>query len=94
MSVEVRDNPDELRYELLVDGDLAGEIRYTRDGDTRTLVHTEVDPAYEGRGLATELVRETLADIRARGLRLVVICPFVADYIRRHPDVSGTPGPR
>jgi uncharacterized protein len=84
--VAVRDNPDELRYELLVDGDVAGEIRYRRSPDRIVLVHTEVSPALEGQGLASRLVADALEDIRARGMRVVPICPFVRAYIQRHPE--------
>ena len=84
----VRDNPQELRYELLVDDRVVGEIRYRFTGDAIALVHTEVDPALEGQGLASRLVAEALDDIRARGLHVVVICPFVRAYIRRHPEYA------
>jgi len=84
--VVVSDNPAELRYELHVDGELVGEIRYLRRHDAIVLVHTEVDPDREGEGLATELVRGALDDIRTRGLRVVPYCPFVAAYILRHPE--------
>ena len=84
--VVVSDNPAELRYELHVDGELVGEIRYRRRHDAIVLVHTEVDPGREGEGLATELVHGALDDIRTRGLRVVPYCPFVAAYIRRHPE--------
>ena len=84
--VVVRDNPDESRYELLLDGDVAGEIRYRRRPDAIALVHTEVSASLEGRGLGAELVRAALDDLRARGLQIVPICPFVRSYIRRHPE--------
>ena len=54
--VRVSDNPSELRYELFVDGELAGLIRYRRLPDALALVHTEVEPRFEGRGLAARLV--------------------------------------
>jgi predicted GNAT family acetyltransferase len=85
-NVTVSDNPAELRYELRIDGELVGEILYRRRGSTIVLVHTEVDPALEGQGLAATLVRDALDDIRARGERVVPHCPFVASYIRRHPE--------
>lgn len=84
--VAVRDNPEELRYEVVVDGEVAGEIRYRRSPDRIVLVHTEVSPALEGQGLAGRLVAGALDDIGARGLRVVPICPFVLAYIRRHPE--------
>jgi predicted GNAT family acetyltransferase len=82
----VRDNPEELRYELVVDGDVVGEILYRRSPGRIALIHTEVSPALEGQGLASRLVAAALDDIRARGSHVVPICPFVRAYIRRHPE--------
>jgi predicted GNAT family acetyltransferase len=84
--ITVRDNPDELRYELLVDGTLAGEILYRLRSDAVVLVHTEIAPQFEGQGLGSKLVAGALADIRARGLRPVAVCPFVRAYLQRHPE--------
>jgi uncharacterized protein len=84
--ITVRDNPDELRYELLVDGTLAGEILYRLRSDTVVLVHTEIAPQFEGQGLGSKLVAGALADIRARGLRPVAVCPFVRAYLQAHPE--------
>jgi predicted GNAT family acetyltransferase len=82
----VADNPPELRYEIWVDGQLAGEIRYTLDGEVVTMVHTEIDPAREGAGLGQALVAGALDDVRGQGRRVRPICPFVAKYIARHPE--------
>jgi len=84
--VHVIDNPAELRYELTEDGERIGELRYRLEPGVVVLVHTEVDPAHEGRGLGTVLIRGALDDIRARGLELTPLCPFVRAYIARHPE--------
>jgi uncharacterized protein len=85
--IVVQDNSEELRYELLADGTVVGAILYRRSPpDTVALVHTEVSPSLEGRGLGARLVAGTLDDVRARGLHVVPICPFVRAYIRRHPE--------
>jgi predicted GNAT family acetyltransferase len=81
----VRDNPDLGRYELVVDGELAGELLYRRRSDAVVLVHTEVSPGFEGRGVGSELVAGALEDIRARGLRPIAVCPFARAYMERHP---------
>jgi uncharacterized protein len=82
----VRDNPSELRYELWLGDRRIGEIRYRVEGDAIALVHTEIDPAYEGQGYATRLVEGTLRDLRERGKGVIPICPVVIAYIRRHPE--------
>ena len=87
MEPRVIDDPEELRYELWLGTQLAGEIRYTREEDgTVVLVHTEVDPAHKGEGLGNVLVQGALDDLRERGLVYRVVCPFVAAYLRRHPQ--------
>ena len=84
--IRVVDNPEELRYELRVGDARAGFLAYRREPGVLVLVHTDVDPAFEGRGLGARLVAGVLADLRSRGLRLVPLCPFVAAYLRRHPE--------
>jgi predicted GNAT family acetyltransferase len=86
--VVVRNNLEELRYELVVDGDVVGEILYRRKAGAVALVHTEVAPSLEGQGLAGRLVSGALEDIRERGLHVIPICPFVRAYIRHHPEYS------
>jgi hypothetical protein len=86
--IVVQDNPVEHRYELLVDGSLLGELLYRLRPDAVALIHTEVSASLEGRGLGARLVGGALDDIRARGLQVVPICPFVRTYIRRHPDYA------
>ena len=86
--VVVRENPDDRRYELVLGGDVVGEVRYRSKRDRIALVHTEVQPAFEGQGLAGRLVAGALDDIRARGLRVVPICPYVRAYLRRHPEYA------
>jgi predicted GNAT family acetyltransferase len=88
LPIRVVDNPSELRYELWSGDEVAGSIRYTRDGEVVTLVHTEIDPAFEGQGLGSALVAGTLDDVRARGKRIRPICPFVVAYLRRHPEYA------
>lgn len=82
----VTDDVAQHRYVITVDGDVAGYIDYHDHGNRRTLIHTEVDGAYEGRGLGSALVRGALEDLRTRGLDLVPECPFVRSYLARHRE--------
>jgi predicted GNAT family acetyltransferase len=86
MDVQVRDNPDRSRFEILVDGELAGLATYrVRDG-TVIVTHSEIDPSFRGRGLAGELARQTLDTLRERGDRVVPACPYFAKYVAEHPE--------
>jgi predicted GNAT family acetyltransferase len=84
----VRDNREELRFELVRDGEVVAEILYRLRPDAVALVHTEVEPKFEGRGFGSELVAGALDDIRARREHVIPICPFVRAYIRRHPEYN------
>jgi uncharacterized protein len=84
--VTVADNPQTRRYEARVDGEVAGFIQYgTREG-LLALMHTEVDPRFEGQGVGGRLVRGALDDARAKGAGVLPFCRFVRGYIQRHPD--------
>jgi predicted GNAT family acetyltransferase len=85
--VEVRDNPEASRFEAYVDGKRAGFSVYERADGTIDFVHTEVDDAYEGRGVGSDLVEQMLDQLRRRGgLRVTASCPFVRAWLRKHPD--------
>jgi uncharacterized protein len=84
--VTVTDRPNELRYEIEVDGEVAGFLMYRIEPGVLELVHTDVDPKWEGKGVGAALVQGALDDVRARGLKMRPYCPFVAAYIRRHPE--------
>jgi uncharacterized protein len=76
------------RYEVFVGDELAGFASYRLEPGHLVVFHTEVDPAFEGRGLASRLVKTVLDDARAQGLRVVPACEFMAVYLKRHPEYA------
>lgn len=77
------------RYEVSVDGRIAGHLSYQRTERLVVLTHTEVDPGFENRGVSDALVRGALDDLRAEGsLRVVPLCQYVAWWIGRHPGYA------
>jgi len=83
----VADNPELSRYEARIGERVFGFVDYELDptGDPIILVHTEVLPEAEGKGVGSRLAKGTLEDIRARGLKMIVECEFIAAYLKRHP---------
>lgn len=88
----MRDNPAELRYEAFLDERVVGLIRYRKEPGLVVLAHSEIDLDLEHTGVGSALVRGALADIRARDLRVVPHCPFVLEYIRKHPEEADIVG--
>ena len=85
MDVEVTDNPDKARFEIVADGELAGFAQYhLRDG-VIAFTHTQTDDRFRGHGLASQLVRAALDAARARQLAVLPYCPFVRSWITEHP---------
>ena len=86
--VQIRNNPEQNRYEAWLGDELAGFAEYElRDDETITFVHTVVEDKFEGEGVGSTLVREALDDVRRDGeLEVVVKCPFIREWIGRHPD--------
>ena len=88
MDVEVTDNPDKARFEIVADGELAGFAQYhLRDG-VIAFTHTQTDDRFRGHGLGSRLVRESLDDARARHLAVVPYCPFVRSWITEHSEYA------
>jgi uncharacterized protein len=83
----IRDNTADHRFELDLDGGMA-LMYYRLEPGVITLMHTEVPPAFGGQGVGSTLVRGVLDIVRARGLKVVARCPFVAAYIGRHPEYN------
>jgi predicted GNAT family acetyltransferase len=85
--VQVTDNEAEQRYEARVGGELAGSAYYDTADDLIVFTHTEVDDAFEGKGVGSALAKAALDDVRADGRRRVIPrCPFIKGWIDRHPD--------
>ena len=96
--VAVVDNPAQRRFEARLDGALAGFAEYQLTDQLVVFTHTEVDPAYEGRGVGGAIARFALDAVRADGTRKVLpVCPFIKAWLGKHPDyvplVYGAPHP-
>jgi len=73
-------------YEIVVDGTVAGYTRVREGDDALEMPHTVVEDEFEGQGLASQLVRGALDDIRAQGRKVHPTCPYITSWIEKHPD--------
>ncbi|MFF2085537.1 GNAT family N-acetyltransferase [Nocardia sp. NPDC058176] len=86
MATEVRKNAALERFELTADGAPAGYIEYQDTGDERGLVHTEIYPRFEGRGLANVLIQAAMDASRTEGFSVLPLCPVVLHFVNTHPE--------
>ena len=83
----MNDAPERERFEARDEsGALAGVVTYQLTGNIIAYTHTEVDPQFEGRGVGSMLARAVMDDARARGRTVVPICPFLAEWLGKHPE--------
>lgn len=83
--IEVDDQATESRFVVRGSGG-AAELEYRLDGDRLYLIHTEVPDAWEGHGVASQLVRAALRRAAAEHLTVIPWCPFARRWLRGHED--------
>jgi predicted GNAT family acetyltransferase len=84
--MEITNNSEKMRYEILIEGELAGFADYIISGDTVTFRHTEIFSQFGGRGLGSSLVEFALNDITSLGKFVAPVCPFVSKAIAKNPE--------
>lgn len=84
-ALPLTDNTYDQQFELDVDGETA-LLQYQLHQQYLTLIHTEVPVSLQGRGMGTALVEKVLLQAAERQLTLIPLCPFVAHYLRHHPE--------
>jgi predicted GNAT family acetyltransferase len=84
---DISNRQERHQYELDIDGKLAAWIHYRMHGeDTIELVHTEVKPEHEGKGLASKIATFAFDDARARGLKVIPTCTYLQNFLKRHGE--------
>ena len=90
LSFRTDDGPQ--RYEALSGDAIAGKMYWVDASEAeqpeRIFFHTEVDDAFEGQGVASQLVRFALDDAIERGFRIAPVCPYVKAWLKRHDDYA------
>lgn len=81
------EGPTRGRYVIHLAPGAEAEMTYRKQGDGPMIIdHTGVPPAYEGRGIALQLVKAAIADARDQDFKITPVCPYVVVQFRRHPE--------
>ncbi|MAS33133.1 MAG: N-acetyltransferase [Anaerolineaceae bacterium] len=84
-NLDIKNNPDENRFELILDGKTA-VVEYMIAGSNIVFTHTEVPPEFSGMGIGNKLAQAALEYAKAEGYKVQALCPFIAAYVRKHPE--------
>lgn len=83
--LEVSNNPEEKRFEVLLDDKIA-MVEYMIAGQNIIFTHTEVPPEFEGLGIAGKMAYVALEYAKAKGYKVQALCPYIASYVAKHPE--------
>lgn len=86
MTIAITNHPEKHRYEAAIDGQLAGYCEYNLLTNAVMFTHTEVLPAFEGKGVGSAIARHVLDAARTQGMPVIPACQFIAGYIRKHRE--------
>ena len=78
-------NQEKKQYEFHIDNNIV-RVEYIRAQNNIYLTHTEVPRNLEGQGLGSAIIKAALEDVKVNGWTLIPLCPFVASYIKKHPE--------
>jgi uncharacterized protein len=83
--ISVVNSPELGRYQIRLDGEVAGFAAYEVEGPHIAFMHTEIDERFARRGLGLGLAAQALDDVRAEGATVLPYCPFIRSFIASHP---------
>ncbi len=83
--LEVVHNSAQKRFEIQI-GDQIAMVKYILGSSEIIFTHTEVPEALEGHGIAGKMAKVAVEYAKAQGLRIRPTCPYIAEYIKRHPE--------
>lgn len=86
--ITITNNPTAHRYEASIGGELAGYCEYNLLSEAIMFTHTEVLPAFEGKGVGSAIAKHVLDEARAQGKHVIPVCQFIAGWIRKHRDYA------
>lgn len=87
MNIDISDNTTQQQFEITMDDELA-TLQYRFYKNDIALMHTHVPERLKGRGLATALANFGLEWAKSQNKRVMVYCPFVGSYLKKHPEYN------
>ena len=91
MEITITDVAAKERFEARdAEGELAGFVTYQLTDNIIVYTHTQTEPSHQGQGVAGQLARFVMDDARAKGRTVVPICPYIGQWLGKHPEYAET----
>lgn len=85
MEFTIQHDEEQRQFFIMIDQQKAF-VEYIQPGKRIIFTHTEVPPPLEGQGIASRLAKHALEYAKAQSFKVMPLCPYVAAYIRKHPE--------
>ncbi len=85
MDFELKDNQKKNRFEVKIDSSIAF-VEYIKNDGITSLVHTEVPEELAGQGIGSKMLGKVLSKLRDDGGKVKIQCPFIKNYVEKHPE--------
>jgi uncharacterized protein len=86
-TLTIINNEQTQQFQTIVDQELCF-LEYRFSDGRIVLMHTEVPDKLSGRGIASALAAYAFDYARRHHLGVKVYCPFVFNWLRRHPEAK------
>lgn len=89
--IEVKQNNDDKHgsFEAFIDGSRTGMMTYTWAGEERFIIdHTEVEEAYNGKGVGKEMLLAAVDFARKNGKKIIPLCPFAKASFQKSEELQ------
>jgi len=84
---DITHNQENMRFEVMVDGEKAF-LEYRMKANDIAFMHTEVPETLSGKGIASALAVYAFKYAKENNLPVIVYCPFVKTFLKRHPEYN------
>lgn len=88
MDFDIKENKENRRYEAKIK-DVIAFVEYEKEDGITFLLHTEVPETLGGQGVGSKMIRQVLLKIKAENSKVKIQCPFIQEYVDKHPEWRG-----
>lgn len=88
MEIQQFDRESKGFFKAVEDGQEAGRMTYSWAGPDKFIIdHTEVNEAFNGRGVGKQMVMKAVEFARQKNLKIIPLCPFAKSVFNKVEEI-------